>query len=179
VRRIKGRKNPMPNFAPVAAYASMLGPSFSPSITRIPGPTSNPSNRATDKTPRSDRAFTTRERSRARSTSSWVMTISSFGAGLVFTGRGLEVPSILRLFGRIAYTLQHRKPRILRESRVRRCEPAQHKFRSARRFNHARVPTIRAQPRSHNPRRRIHLLAHALSIRRRPPQSPAAAGAVR
>jgi hypothetical protein len=106
------------------------------------------------------------------------MTISSFGAGLVFTGRGLEVPSILRLFRRIAYTLQHRESRILRKSRVRRGEPAQHKFRPARGFNQARVPTTRAQPRSYHLRRQIYLLAHALSIRRRPPQSPATAGAV-
>jgi hypothetical protein len=38
VRMMNGTKNPMPYVAPVVAYETMLGPSFSPSITRMPGP---------------------------------------------------------------------------------------------------------------------------------------------
>src|ERR1022692_4743619 len=57
----------------------MLGPSFSPSITRIPGPTSSHSRRNLEKTPRWARASDTRTRSWARSTSSWVITTSSWG----------------------------------------------------------------------------------------------------
>src|SRR5436305_1414505 len=37
VNTTNGRKNPIPKREPVAAYESMLGPSFSPSMTRHPG----------------------------------------------------------------------------------------------------------------------------------------------
>ena len=79
VRMTNGMKKPTPNFAPVTAYEIMLGPSFSPSMTRMPGPTSSQSRRNLERTPRRVRASYTRIRSWARSTSSWVMTTSSWG----------------------------------------------------------------------------------------------------
>ncbi len=55
----------------------MLGPSFSPSITRIPGPISSHSSHAFPRSPCAIRAASTRERSCARSMSSCVTTTAS------------------------------------------------------------------------------------------------------
>ena len=76
VSTMNGTKKPMPNRAPVAAYDSMLGPSFSPSITRMPGPMSSQNKRNRGRNPRRPRISETRSRSWARSMSSWVMTTS-------------------------------------------------------------------------------------------------------
>ena len=76
VNTTNGRKNPIPKREPVAAYESMLGPSFSPSMTRMPGPTRSHKRRNLERMPRQARAANTRSRSCARSMSSWVMTTS-------------------------------------------------------------------------------------------------------
>ena len=119
VSTTKGRKNPIPNFAPVAAYESMLGPSFSPSITRMPGPISSQSNHVRARKPCPSRAVETRARSCARSMSSCVTTTSS-SAAITRNFRPGCASVLIPLFFTIYYLSDGRQ---FEESRASECAP--------------------------------------------------------